>query len=288
MLTGGTFPVFPSEVYLCPMFKLSRITVFPVKSLRGIDLDAADLTERGLRYDRRWMVVDERGHFLTQREVPEMATIWTEIEGDTLLLHHEDPYGGPPLHLPLEPAAGKQTQVQVWKNKVSAQGTDPAADSWITTVLRRNCRLVFMPDSTNRIADPKYTPEIERVSFADGFPYLLCGEAALADLNGRLEAPVPMDRFRPNLVFAGGEAFGEDSWEEFRIGTARFRAVKPCSRCTMTTHDPITGERRDKEPLRTLATYRKQDGKVLFGQNLVLVEGENVKVGDEIKIISTQ
>jgi uncharacterized protein YcbX len=181
----------------------------------------------------------------------------------------------------LYPSSGVRTTVVVWDDACTALWVGERAAAWFSDLLETDCSLVYMPESTVRRADPAYAPGEHRVSFADGFAFLLVSEESLADLNVRLDTPLPMNRFRPNLVIAGGEAFGEDRLVSFRIGDVRFRVVKPCDRCVITTTDQATGE-RGPEPLRTLATFRRQNGKVLFGQNVVH-EGVGVlRVGESL------
>jgi uncharacterized protein YcbX len=171
--------------------------------------------------------------------------------------------------------------VRIWDDEVIGQVVDPNIGEWFSDILGLPCNLVFMPKSAERKVSLKYAAKNESVSFADGMPYLLIGQASLDDLNSRLEQPVPMDRFRPNLVFSGGEGFEEDEWNQVKIGNAIFKITKPCVRCVMTTIDQATGK-KNKEPLKTLSAYRNVGGKVLFGQNMSLLEGREIKVGDHI------
>ena len=163
-------------------------------------------------------------------------------------------------------------------------------NGWFSDVLDVECRLVTMPETTRRRIPPEFAvnPGEDHVSFADGYPFLLIGEASLAEVNARLETPVPMNRFRPNLVVSGSEAFAEDSWKKIRIGETVFHLVKPCARCVLTTVDQATGVKDGKEPLKTLASFRTFDGKVLFGQNLIAENpGGVVRVGDEVEVLET-
>ena len=253
------------------MLHLSGLFVYPVKSLGGVSLPAAQVTARGLRHDRRFMVVDETGRFLSQRRHPDMALLGVGIEpGGLLRLFSRKT--GQSLPLPAEPPASPEAQtVHLWDDTVTAQLTSLRADAWLSDHLHTPCRLVYMPESTHRQADRRYAPAGQPVSFADGFPFLLISEASLADLNARLPEPVAMARFRPNLVVSGGTAFQEDTWRRFQAGPQRFRVVKPCGRCVMVNLDPHTAQ-SSREPLATLGTYRRQGNKVLFGQHL-LAEG---------------
>jgi uncharacterized protein len=250
---------------------LSEITIFPVKSLRGISLDECVVEPRGLRFDRRWLVVDGNDRFVTQRTRPCMALIAVTVQNDGLTLHAQDM---PSLHVPTT-TMGRERCISIWRDTVVARDVGEPAAAWLTAVLDMPCRLVQMPDSTERAVNPAYGELGDIVSFADGYPFMLIGQASLADLNARLPSPLPMRRFRPNLVVAGATPFAEDTWKRVRIGSIVFRVVKPCARCIIPTIDPEAGLFAGKEPLRTLATFRKVGSKVLFGQNLI-AEGAGV------------
>ncbi len=262
---------------------LSGIHIYPVKSLRGFSLPAAQVTTRGLRHDRRFMLVDADQEFITQREVPQMATIATAIDGDTLVLTSAF---GDSVSLPLEPRPMPTRRVRVWESQVQAHIVSAEADEWLSNHLGVDARLVYMPDSAQRPVSTDHAKNGEIVSFADGYPLLIAAEESLADLNARIirnggEA-ITMDRFRPNLVVRGDAAFAEDAWREFRVGEAMFRAAKPCTRCQITTTDQASGEVRGAEPLRTLAAFRDSPGGVRFGMNLLPVILGNIRVGDSI------
>ena len=250
---------------------LSEITIFPVKSLRGIALDEAIVEPRGLRFDRRWLVVDANDRFVTQRTMPRMVLIAVTVQDDGLML---DAQKMPPLQVP-SPATGRERRITIWRDTIFARDVGDPAAAWLSAVLGMSCRLVQMPDSTERAVNPAYGAPEDIVSFADGYPFMLIGQASLDDLNARLASPVPMRRFRPNLVVAGATPFAEDTWKRVRIGNMVFRVVKPCARCIIPTVDPEAGIFAGKEPLRTLATFRKVGSKVLFGQNLI-AEGTGV------------
>ena len=247
-----------------PGIILSSIHVYPIKGCRGLAPAEWDVDELGLRHDRRWMIVSLTGEFVTQREEPRLALIRPALERDTLVLRAP---GMPDLALPLVPAARDRVKVEVWDDVTEGVPLGPEAAHWLGRFLGALVRLVWMPDDVVRPTDPTYA-EGYRVSFADGFGFLLISEASLDDLNRRLATPLPMNRFRPNLVVRGTEPFAEDGWRTLRVGDLELDVVKACDRCLVTTTDQETGE-RGKEPLRTLATFRQQDGKVLFGQNLV-------------------
>jgi hypothetical protein len=224
------------------------------------------------------MVVDEHGKFLTQRSIPRMALIHVELDSSQLVVKAE---GMTDLRLPLKPVSGDTLQVRVWDDSLDALDTGQEAASWFSKMLSRPCRLVYMPDQTERIVNPKYALKNTLVSFADAFPFLLISQASLNNLNTRLDAPVPMNRFRPNLVLDGCDAHEEDTWASLRIGNISFRIAKPCSRCTVPTVNQETGVRAS-EPIRTLSTYRTIGGKVYFGQNLIHETEGILTVGDEV------
>ena len=263
---------------------VSSIHIYPVKSLGGISLTSATVTTRGLRYDRRFMLIDDEHEFITQREFPQMATIRTAIDGDTLVLTSAF---GDSVSVPLEPCAVPDRMVRVWSSEVHAHTVSAEADAWLSAHLDMDTRLVYMPDSAQRRVPPEYAKNGEIVSFADGYPVLLASAASLADLNARIVRSggmaITMDRFRTNLVVSGCTAFAEDGWSDFSIGETVLRGVKPCTRCQVTTTDQSSGEVRGPEPLQTLATFRNSPGGVRFGINLLPVALGEIRVGDVIK-----
>jgi uncharacterized protein YcbX len=260
---------------------LSRILIHPVKSLASMEVERCLATPRGPAGDRLWMLADARGGFVTQRSEPRLALIATRLEGDSVIL--SAPGRGEIRLCPPGPDA-PSTEVVIWGDRVAAPAGSAAAAKWLSSFLGREVRPVWMPDDVRRPVDPAYAAAGDHVSFADGFPYLLIGEASLADLNARLAVPVGMRRFRPNLVIAGSAPFAEDGWRRIRIGEVAFRCVKPCARCTVTTVDPDTGT-TGPEPLRTLATYRLRDGKAMFGMNLIADGEGELRVGDRLAIL---
>lgn len=266
-------------------FRLSQINIYPIKSLGGIALNQAMVEKRGLRYDRRWMLVDEQGLFMSQRTFAAMALLQVELVSGGLQVSHKQGAGLTPLHLPFEPECGQPLTVQVWDDSCQALEVSAEANAWFSEALGRNCRLVYMPEASRRQVDLRYARTGDITSFSDAFPLLVIGEASLADLNSKLSQPVPMNRFRPNLVFSGGLPFAEDTWRDFSIGAASFKAVKPCARCVMTTIDQQTAG-KSPEPLRTLGTYRQQVHKILFGQNVLpLTTGQVLALGDRITVL---
>jgi uncharacterized protein YcbX len=266
------------------MYQISQLFIYPVKSLGGIAVDDALVTDRGLQYDRRYMLVDENNRFLTQREYPVMALLQTSIEGNDLLICNKKAIERK-LKLSLIPAitAGK-IKVNIWEDECDAVLVNQSADAWFTEQLGVPCRLVYMPDATKRKVDTNYALNDDITSFSDGYPILFIGQSSLDDLNSRLQEKLPMNRFRPNIVFTGGAPFEEDTMEVFVVNDISFFGVKPCARCVVTTTSQETGI-IGKEPLKTLAIYRAAGNKVLFGQNLLTTGSGTVTIGDSIEVI---
>jgi hypothetical protein len=260
---------------------LSQINIFPVKSAAGISMKTATVTDRGIAHDRRWMLVDRDHRFLSQRKFPRMTLISAKILQNHL---HINAPGQKELKIPLSGCTGRKTSVNIWSDICSALLCDPEADEWFSRFLEQQVHLVYMPDNAGRLTDPLYGENQSPVSFADGYPFLLISEASLTDLNKRLSVPLEMSRFRPNLVVSGCAPYEEDRWRLIRIGDITFEVVKPCSRCTITTVNPDTAE-TNKEPLKTLATYRKAGSKVYFGQNLIHINQGVLTTGMEFQIL---
>lgn len=272
---------------------LSGLFIYPVKSLRGCAVASAEVDPLGLVGDRRFLVVDSDGRFLTQRTLPRMALIATELDADQLVLR-ADGTGRIAVRRQPEPAAPLRN-VSVWKSTgllAEDCGDEPAR--WLSDYLHTDCRLVRIGEKFLRpILKPDIAGPGDFVSFADGYPFLALGDATLADLNARLAAnghpPVPMDRFRPNLVIAGSDACAEDTWTRFQIGSMTFRIAGPCSRCSVPTVDQITGENHGPEPVRTLARYRRRvsdPSQVDFGQNVIHeTKSGTLRVGDAITVL---
>jgi len=259
---------------------LSEIWIYPVKSLAGIRLTEAKVQEKGLEYDRRWMITDAFGRFITQREFPQMAMLRVAVLENALEISNRTK-PGTSIRVPFEPITRNPVSVTVWDDTVNALTVSEEVDKWLSIQLDLEVQLVIMPESTERKADPRYAKNNENVSFADGFPFLLISQASLDDLNARMEEPIVMQRFRPNFVVTGTKPFAEDEWKSIRIGSLLFDIVKPCARCVLTTIDPETAL-KGKEPLKTLATYRRVNNKILFGQNVVAKQHGLVRQGDEI------
>lgn len=263
-----------------PELKLTQIWIYPIKSLGGISLSSAKVLGKGLKFDRRWMLVDKNGKFLTQRVHPSMALFRLSMDDDTLTVRYKEDSIN--LSLKHSPTSGS-LQVQIWDDTVMAVEVGEEYNQWFTMHLGLECRLVYFPEESARPVDPRYKVNDEHVSLADAYPFLIIGQSSLDDLNKRLEQTLSMKRFRPNFVVEGGEPYEEDTWTSLTIGATRFMGVKPCARCVLITVDPETSE-KGAEPLRMLSTYRKQGNKIYFGQNLVALDLAEVYVGDTVTI----
>jgi uncharacterized protein len=254
---------------------------YSVKSLRGVALHSATLLTQGIAGDRQWMVVDQRGRFLTQREYPRLATITAIAHLDGLTLEH-DHHGACTV---AQPIAGRDRFVQVWNDTLTAKDADDEASQWLSAILGVSARLVWFDDRQPRLCSQTYTHGTgAHTRFADGYPVLITNAASLVELNTRMHRPITMDRFRPNIVIDGVDAWEEDHIETLTIGAVALRLVKPCVRCITTTTDQHTGERINDEPLNTLARYRNNPdlGGVTFGVNAIVVQGGDIRVGDAI------
>ena len=264
--------------------RVADIRIYPVKGCRGRSFDEAFVEPCGLSGDRRWMVVDPAGKFITQRTHPRMALVKASATGTGLLI--EAP-GQAALEVAFPPADAQTLDVTVWRDTVPARVAAPEAAALLATAIGEACRLVWLHDPSVRTTDPAYAPAGSTVNFADSFPLLLASSSSLDVLNGWLPSPIPIARFRPNLVVEGAWAWDEDCWRRIRIGEVVFLVAKPCERCIVTTIDQETGERPDKtEPLRTLGRYRKDaSGGVMFGQNLVPETVGTVRIGDALEVL---
>jgi len=272
--------------YPSPMaFTLASIHIYPLKSGAPLALQSATVETRGLARDRRWMVIDADGKFLTGREYARLTLIHALPNADGSL--HLDAPATSGLRVPVPDARGERIATAVWGSPVSPLLADETTNAWLSKFLGRPVRLVHMDGECARAVDAKYARAGDEVSLADGFPLLLISQAALDLLNSKLAAPVPMLRFRPNLVVAGTEAHAEDGWKRIRVGEVEFDVVKPCVRCVFTTVDFERGERDPSgEPLRTLIGYRRGEKGVTFGQNLIPRGRGVVRVGDTVSVIA--
>jgi uncharacterized protein YcbX len=267
------------------VIEVASLHTYPIKSCAGIGHKQLELGPRGPVGDRRCMIVDATGRFLTQREVPQLTLLRVhthEHVPDRLTLQAPEM---PSLVLSLK-GSGERLNVEVWRFHGEALCVSPEADAWLSEFLGQPARLVRCAPGMSRMANRDWVEYDAPVSFADGYPILLISEASLADLNRRILSldPLPMSRFRPNVVVRGCPAFAEDDWQAIKIGDAILDVVKPCDRCGVTTIDPFTAE-RDKEPLATLATYRRSRSGVLFGQNCTARVPGSLRAGERVEVL---
>lgn len=259
---------------------LSQINVYPVKSCRGLSLSESKIGLTGFLHDREWLVVNQSGQFVTQRQIPKMALIKPIILPSGVKL--EAP-GLKPIEVPI--IEGVSGRVEIWESVCQAVDQGPAISHWLSQFLGQESHLVRMaPDFKRKVKEKYQVTGEEVVDFADGFPFLLISQSSLDDLNSKLKNPVPMNRFRPNLVVEGGNPFQEDGWKKVKVGGVLFRVAKPCARCEITTVDQDTGE-KGIEPLETLGLYRTAAKGVMFGQNLIAESLGTVKVGDPVEVV---
>jgi uncharacterized protein YcbX len=263
--------------------KISALYTYPVKSLGGISLTNSDVEERGLKYDRRWVLVDENNKFITQRKHPQMAFFDVAITADGLQIH--DRRTKDELTVSFTAETSDRQEIEIWDDTVEVVRVSDAADAWFTKQLGFTSRLFYQPDDSVRPTEVNYNVTgDEHVSMADGHPILVISEESLNDLNTRLESPVEMLRFRPNIVISGSEAYGEDELGKISVGTVEIYGVKLCARCVLTTIDPVTAE-KGREPLKTLMSYRREDTKIYFGKDFVVHKEGEIAVGDEIQLV---
>ena len=268
---------------------VSALWVYPVKSCKGIAVDRCAVDLRGLRSDRRWMIIDDQGVFVTQRTAPRLALVRVVLDADTLEMRA--PEGGA-LRVPTAlPPSSPRRRVRIWRDEVDAVDCGPDAARWISHWLGQPASLVFMPDDVRRQVKPAYALPDDIVGFADSFPLLIASTSSLGDLNARISAgspngapALPMDRFRPNVVVSDCAPWAEDTWKRISLGGLTVRVAKPCERCVITTTDQETAA-RGVEPLRTLAKFRRRDNDVLFAQNAVPDAPGSIAVGDAVTVL---
>ncbi len=292
------------------MITLSSLTYYPIKACRGFDVQESNVGRMGLEHDRRMMVVTSEGEFLTQREHPKLALITPtlrlrsttpalaggarEEHGLTPLSAKEIKYDSVRLSAPNFDSihfaiqkAGAISFVNIWQSKnVNAIDQGEEAAQWLSDWLGTSVRLVHVADGYKRKLNPAYAVSADdHTGFADGYPILIISEASLQDLNSKLDSPLPMNRFRPNIVVKDRNPFAEDTWKRIRIGDVEMALVKPCPRCVVTTIDKETLE-QNKEPLKTLNTYRKQKGGAMFGMNVIPLNEGRLEVGMSVEILN--
>jgi uncharacterized protein len=262
--------------------RVTQLVIYPVKGLAGQPSETVEVLDRGFAWDRRWMLVGEDHAFLSQRKLPRMATIQARIVGEELVLLHSSSQSKIAVSIQ-QPDTAPKMAVKIWKDQVEALCV-PDAGQWLSEILDQGCTLVFMPDTTRRQVNPAFARPGEIVSFADAYPILLVGGASILNLNARLTEPVPVDRFRPNIVVSTQEPFEEDTWGELEIGSASLRGVKASDRCSVPTINQRTGERSGPEPIRTLSGFRRFGNGVFLGQNLTVGRPGRIAVNDRVRI----
>jgi uncharacterized protein YcbX len=268
------------------MYTVSAINIYPVKSLGGYAECKAEVTESGLKFDRRWMLTDINNTGITQRDFPIMALFTARVVKEMLQVQYT-PDPGSFMEVPVLPEQKVFKNVKVWEDHCKAQWVSSAADEWFSDILKAHCSLVYLPESTKRKVDSRYAFNNETTTFTDGYPFLMIGESTLMDLNNRLETPVKMDRFRANIIFTGGKPFEEDTFEHFKIGTVELFGVKRCGRCMVITIDQQAAK-VGNEPLKTLSGYRKKNNKVYFGEYLLHKGTGTINIGDQITLVKNQ
>ena len=266
------------------MITLSNLTYYPIKACRGFDVAESRVERMGLADDRRMMVVTPEGEFLTQREYPRLALVTPVLKNNSVTLSAPN---FDSMQFAVQ-RSGTPTMVNIWKSK-GVHAIDQGGESaqWFSDWLGVSVRLVHVADGYKRKLNPEYSVSAEdHTGFADGYPILIISEASFLDLNSKLISPLSMNRFRPNIVVQNCEPFAEDTWKRIRIGDVEMALVKPCPRCEVTTIDKETLE-RDKEPLKTLATYRKQEGGAMFGMNVIPLNQGTIKTGMSVEILES-
>ena len=260
--------------------RLSEIWIYPIKGLGGIRVQEAKVMEKGLEFDRRMMLVDGSNQFLTQRDDKRFPLFRPRVMDGRVSVT----YDSETLFID-NGSIGEKIETMVWDDHVSVYEVNKEYSKWFSKHLGFECKLAAFPESSPRPVDPTRSINNENVSLADGYPFLILGQSSLDFLNAKLDSPLPINRFRPNLVFTGGVPHEEDSWREFTIGSNRFIGIKPCARCVVTTINQETAE-KGVEPLKTFATYRKMDHEVYLGQNVVAVDYRKIREGDLISVSS--
>ena len=283
-----------------PGVRLASIHIYPMKAARAVDLDESAVEPWGLAGDRRWLLVDQDGRFVSQREEPSLARVVVRYGQDTITNGQGTTTNGPrrisvsaagcPGRQVTAPGQPELLKVTVWGSAVLAAAAGPEGDAWFSAYLGRPVRLVYLDDPTRRAVDPQFGRPGDVVSFADGFPLLLTSTASLDELGRWLteagEPPVPMTRFRPNAVVTGAPPWAEDRWRRIRIGAVEFRVVKPCGRCVVTTTDQTTGE-VTKQPLKMLGRRRRLGQQLVFGQNMIPEGPGVIQAGDPVEVLET-
>jgi len=263
---------------------LSDIRIYPVKSLTGISVDESSVFPHGLNNDRLLMLIDDSGLFITQRKYPQLALVNTNIDNDKLRVTAPD---RPDLMISENDFASETIYVKIWRDECDGRVASEKINHWFSRFLNMPVRLIKYNHKKSRAINPDYSQKGDIVSYADAYPLLVISKASLDDLNSRLQVSVTMNNFRPNLIVDGCEAYAEDIWKKIRIGKVEFDAVKKCDRCILTTIDPKTGIKdANRQPFNTLTEYRKEQGGVMFGMNLIPRSNGTLYINDQVEIIN--
>ena len=262
--------------------KIASLHIYPIKGARGISLDQSRVEATGLAFDRRWMIVDQQGMFVSQRSHPQLTQLQVQVSEDCLVLSDIETQSS--TSISLKDSRDQTTQVTIWDDTFEATLMQNEVNQWLSDFLHQDVAMVAMPQHHPRSKKLLIPPYESPVSFADGYPILICGTASLDLLNSKLECTVPMDRFRPNIVLETSKPHVEDTWSEITLGTSKLKLIKPCPRCEVITINQDTGNRL-KEPLKTLATYRREGNRVNFGMNTIVLNQGTIKVGDRVGLL---
>lgn len=242
---------------------IHSLHIYPIKSCQGIELESAELIDTGFKYDRHWMLIDKQGQFLSQRQLPHMALIKTSLTEKTLVVNSAQ---SDQLEIPLHRPFQEMTAVKIWNDTCRAAIVSEDASHWFSDVLHTACDLVYLPETEQRLVDPEYAKQNQTVGFADGFPLLIISLASIDLLNSQLLEKVDIDRFRANIIIDGCEAHAEDEWPEISVNGIDIQLAKPCSRCVIPSIHQQTAQKHPSI-LKTLASYRRHNGKIYMGQN---------------------
>lgn len=260
--------------------KVSSLYIYPIKSLPGIELQSSEVDLRGLKFDRRWMLIDENNRFISQREKSGLLNFKLNLDAYNLIIEHT--LDGSRITIPLNFNTSTKVKITIWDDTILASHVSSNIDDWFSDKLGIKCRLVFQADEDTRKIDEKYfVSGNEETSFSDGYPILIISEESLRNLNSKCPEAIEIERFRPNIVISNCQSHEEDELKSFEINSLKFVGVKPCARCIMTTINPKT-QLKTAEPLKTLNTYRKIGNKIMFGQNVVVHSSGIIKIGDKL------
>ena len=256
---------------------IHSLHIYPIKSCQGINLQTAELTHTGFKFDRHWMLIDKQGHFLSQRSHPQLAKIKTSFTDDTLIAESENSR----LEIPLYSKDNDRLQVRIWNDECSAARVSKTCNEWFSQILNTECELVFLPETEKRRVDENFARQNETVGFADGFPLLILSRASIDLLNSQLQNKVDINRFRANIVLDGCDAHAEDDWSKIIVNNIEIKLPKACSRCIIPSIDQATAEKYP-EVLKVLSQYRKHQNHIYFGQNAIHLSPGHIATGQSV------